>query len=448
MVARKVVEKLLAAVGEEVLSAGLPANKQLDSVLVKAVHQGNMEGTKAIIEYMAALLDKGTIKTFDELKAILGRPNNRGLGPLHEACVWANVDMITYLLDLQVPIEGDKDENKKKHLFDICDVDAQGNTVIHLAGDRRLAGISTGTLEHVRLLLARENCPINVQNKAGDTALHIPHISVEFLDLLLENKADVTLRNNAGSSALAVQIAGGRSHVVEQLLRHMFTTLKLNLKDYEKELLESRAPKGYTVAHMLAEINSDLFSLLPSSLHSVPASETEETPLEIAISEKSLTVLHELMNTATAEDFQKIRDFRDSQGNSLLHHAANMNDILVINSLLDKAKMNVNTPNEEMDEFTDGGLPIHLAAQSGCLEALNLLIERKSDIDSQLNPSQDTPLHLAVRFNHYEAVKSLVDAGASRSINNRDGVSPMLEIRSLRGHDERIRQIILPSEIR
>lgn len=443
-VVRNVVEKLLAAVGEETLISGLPVNKQLDSILVKAVHQGNMEGAQAIIDFMVSLVHKGKING-NQLKSILNRPNNRGLTPLHEACVWAKTDMIRYLLDVSVPGEGAA--AKAISLFDLSGVDNEGNTVLHMAGDRRLAGISNSTLDHVTLLLSTPGSPVNVQNLAGNTALHIPHISVEFLDIMLEHGADITLKNNAGETPLAVQLKGGRSHVVERLLKHIIHTLKLDASAYEAELKLSKDSKGNTAAHMLAELNSDLFAILPEDLYNI-ANKDEELPINIAINEKSLQAISKLIKTADTAQLQLIRECRDSQGDSLLHHAANMNDVDTITALLDYAKMDVNTPNEEMDEFTDGGLPIHLAAHSGSVEAFDLLVKRGAAIESQQNPPQDTPLHLAVRFNQYEIVKILIELGASPDIQNREGTSPALEIRSFRGHDERIRKLLLPNEIR
>lgn len=440
---RTVVDKLLSAVGAKVLASGLPVNKQLDSVLVKAVHQGNMEGAQAIVEFMIALVQKGEINA-TQLKALLNQPNDRGLTPLHEACVWAKADIISYLLSSKAPAEDGKGEPIS--LFDLSGVDKEGNTVLHMAGDRRLAGITTSSLEHVELLLSSVDCPLNVTNKAGDSPLHIPHISVEFLDALLLKGADVTLRNNKEESVLSVQIKGGRSHVVERLLHHMTSTLKLDMAPYNTELLAGRDSHGNTVAHMLAEVNSELFATLPSELHAIPNG-AGESPLELAINEKALQVITPLLKTATEGQLEAVKDERDSQGDSLLHHAANMNDAEAITVLLDFAKMDVNTPNEEMDEFTDGGLPIHLAAHNGCMDVLNLLIERGAAVESQQNPAQDTPLHLAVRFNQYDAVQALMAAGASKDIKNREGVSPALEIRSFRGHDERIRKLLLPDEI-
>lgn len=440
---RTIVEKLLAAVGEASLATGLPVNKQLDSVLVKAVHQGNMEGAQAIVDFMLALVRKGTINAA-QLKALLNQPNDRGFTPFHEACVWAKADMISYLLACSAPSQGES--AVPVSLFDLSGVDKQGNTVLHMAGDRRLTGIATGSLDHVTLLVSRPECPINVQNQAGETALHIPHISVEFLDALLEHGADVTLKNNAGDSVLAVQIRGGRSHVVERLLRHMTSTLKMDLAPYKNDLLAGRDSGGNTAAHMLADVNSELFTLLPSELREI-ANGSDETPLDIAIGEKALQVLTPLLSTANAAQLEAIRNERDSQGDSLLHHAANMNDVEAILALIDTAKMDVNTANEEMDEFTDGGLPVHLAAHNGCIDALKLLIERGAAVESQQNPAQDTPLHLAVRYNQFDAVQALLNAGASKDIKNREGVSPALEIRSFRGHDERIRKLLLPDEI-
>lgn len=83
--------------------------------------------------------------------------------------------------------------------------------------------------------------------------------------------------------------------------------------------------------------------------------------------------------------------------------------------------------NDQLDEFSDGGQPIHDAALAGSVDALNALLDLGAQIDSQQNPLLQTPIHLACRFNHLEIVRRLVEKGADLSLCDVDGNSPMDE---------------------
>lgn len=433
----KTINTLLTAVGEEILANGLPVNKQQDSILVKAVHQGNVDGAKAIIEYMCSLAAKGQISSGETLKQLLNHKNNRGLSPLHEAFIWAKIDIIQYLLQC---------EYQSLKLFDTKETDLEGNTVLHMAGDRRLSGISSpSSLDHITTLLKSDDFAVNAQNKNGDTVLHIPHLSVEFVDLILQHGSDVTIRNNAGDLALTVQIRGGRSYVVDRILQHMVTS-KIDMDALQTDLLNAADSAGQNIAHLLASIDSDNFAMLPVTLSDRPTQEGL-LPIHVAIEEKAIKALTALVKTAQAQDvMENIRASRDAYGNSLLHQMVQQDYVDGVLALLDHAKCDVNTTNDDMDEFTDGGLPIHIAALSGAVNSLPILIKHGADINSQANPTKDTPLHLAVRFNKFESVQILLENGASTEIKNRDEQTAVEEIRSLRGLDDRLRKLLLPDQ--
>jgi len=127
---------------------------------------------------------------------------------------------------------------------------------------------------------------------------------------------------------------------------------------------------------------------------------------------------------------KKILTARDSDGNSLLHSAA-IYDLDAAASVFLELGFPLDTENTTMDDFSDGGLPIHLAAMHGSTKTLQLILTvgQKigvfySLINSQKNPAQDTPLHLACRFNQKECVRLLLQAGAHRSLKNTHELTP------------------------
>jgi ankyrin repeat protein len=432
--ARKTVETLIAKVEDTLVQNGLPCNKQGDSILIKAVHQGNLEGAQVIVEFVKRMVKEGRIGLERALE-LLNKRNQKGFGPVHEASIWAKIELLNYLVsDCKIG---------ESMVFDVNSTDALGNTALHLAGDRRQTGIPTNTTDHVSFLLDH-NIPVNAKNQAGETCIHIPHISREFLDLVLSRGGDVTIENANGETALIAQLRGGRAHNVESILAHIIEK-KIDMNQFKEKIIASRDQFGNTMAHLLAQIDSEISSISPPELFQVTNKDGEK-PIQVAIEEKSLHVLTTLVEFASEAEKEEIRRSRDSQGNSLLHQAVQMDYVAGVTALLDHVKFDINVPNTEMDQFSDGGLPIHLAAFSGSLKSLDLLLSRGASIDSQDNPTKDTPLHLAVRFNRFECAQALINAGASQALQNMEGLTAPDEVKSLRGIDENIRKLFSEEE--
>uniref|UniRef100_A0A6B2LSE7 Uncharacterized protein n=1 Tax=Arcella intermedia TaxID=1963864 RepID=A0A6B2LSE7_9EUKA len=84
-----------------------------------------------------------------------------------------------------------------------------------------------------------------------------------------------------------------------------------------------------------------------------------------------------------------------------------------------------NKTNDQMDLFSEGGTPIHLAAIKGSLRVLALLLAHPNiHINSQQNPTRSTPLHLACRWGHTQVVQMLLNHGADRQLQDTDHLTP------------------------
>lgn len=75
----------------------------------------------------------------------------------------------------------------------------------------------------------------------------------------------------------------------------------------------------------------------------------------------------------------------------------------------------------------NGNCPIHIAAQNGHTDIIQLLIEREADLDAK-NMKGNTALHMAVEYDYWDVSKMLMDAGASAEIQNDDGNSALVGI--------------------
>ena len=121
-------------------------------------------------------------------------------------------------------------------------------------------------------------------------------------------------------------------------------------------------------------------------------------------------------------------------GVTLMHYAASMNDIKMLEVLI-LAGGDVNVRDEEYED-----MPLHIAAWEGNLEIARVLIKEGSSINS-LNNSLSTPLHYAVFNGHLQLVKELIKSGANVNLSTKDGRTAY-QISIDKGHNE-ITKILL-----
>jgi ankyrin repeat protein len=141
-----------------------------------------------------------------------------------------------------------------------------------------------------------------------------------------------------------------------------------------------------TALHFAAQFNSPecLKCLLQAVAKSFDRKNSQNTPLQYGAKACSTTSFKLLIDSA-------------SQTGSSSHDM----------------KREVNLPN------LNKRIPLHLAALSGCVESIKLLVENKSDI-SVGDESENTPLHLAAISGSADSVKYLIENGADLLVENKD----------------------------
>lgn len=68
----------------------------------------------------------------------------------------------------------------------------------------------------------------------------------------------------------------------------------------------------------------------------------------------------------------------------------------------------------------NGNCPLHIAAQNGHLEYVELLIEKLADVNCQNNKG-NTPLHMALSYDYVDVANALINAGANQDLVNAAG---------------------------
>jgi len=94
-------------------------------------------------------------------------------------------------------------------------------------------------------------------------------------------------------------------------------------------------------------------------------------------------------------------------------------ELLIANGLDVNAKINSMAPSE-----IQGSTPLHLAAGSGKVEVVEVLIRNGVEVNVKASYYHYTPLHLAALNGHKAAAELLIDKGADVNVKS-TGVTPL-----------------------
>ena len=94
--------------------------------------------------------------------------------------------------------------------------------------------------------------------------------------------------------------------------------------------------------------------------------------------------------------------YQDENGFTLLHHAASHNQVAIMQYLLDSGR--------DMNQIDiDGNSPLHIAIKNGHTEAMKCLLDHKGIDTAIVNNDKDSPFHTAIRFGSPELVRAYMN---------------------------------------
>ena len=224
------------------------------------------------------------------------------------------------------------------------ELDVSGETALHVA-------IGKNNREAVALLLEQAGLDINALNAPGDTALHLAAYDGRdeiFRLLLAVSGQDNTLKNHLGCTALHVAAEMGHECIVRQLLE--VPTIDLNARD-----------------------------------------NNGSTALSLA-NDKTIRLRFLLMNQIDVNDDGVYRS-------SALHRAVEHKDVTSVSLFLGDPRLNPNV----YDDM--GWTPLCHAAYHGDLQMVDLLLSRA---DVEVNTPMCPPLFYAARESHLAVVERLI----------------------------------------
>ena len=123
-------------------------------------------------------------------------------------------------------------------------------------------------------------------------------------------------------------------------------------------------------------------------------------------------------------------DFENATNKTLLHFAAEKNDLDIVQLLLSQNVVDVDALDVHLIT------PLMLASRHGHLPVCDLLLSKGANINHQ-DKFKFTALIYAVSGNHFETVKYLIDKKANKMVKNLNGLTP-LEYALASGDRERI----------
>ncbi|XP_055370704.1 uncharacterized protein LOC129605150 [Condylostylus longicornis] len=143
-----------------------------------------------------------------------------------------------------------------------------------------------------------------------------------------------------------------------------------------------------------------------------------------------------ILNRIDSNFIESILNSYDENFGSLLHYAVYNSNMEAIEILLNNgARPNYQLLHYSKDlfkcslpDFVDyykGCMPLHLAAEIGNKDIIEILINKSSDVDG-LDWFQRTPLYYAIRAGKLDIVKYLVEEKTAKlEINDEDGITPL-----------------------
>nr|XP_061810334.1 ankyrin repeat and SAM domain-containing protein 6-like [Nerophis lumbriciformis] len=338
--------------------------------------------------------------------------------------------------------------------------DEEGNTGLQFAS-------ASGHENLVRFLL-RKGASVDSRNNYGWTPLmqaaRFGHLTVAHI--LLENGADINGRNRLGASVLTMAARGGHTHVVKLLLE---SDAFVDDFDHLAEAVSngnnnnSCSAVGFGASESCAGGGvrdfMDVTALMVASQHGHEAivrlllewgsdvSFTQKTtgwgPLMVAALSGKVAVAQQLVERGADPDRvnvlsktafelamqlkqREIKTYLDSittvrpqtddeRRRPDVFSALKLGNSQLVKEILEEDSNQVNSSNQE------GASPLMIAAVSGQLEVVQLMVEKKADIDKQDGVHGWTALMQATYHGNKDIVKYLLSQGADVNLRAKNG---------------------------
>lgn len=250
----------------------------------------------------------------------------------------------------------------------------------------------------LKILLTRCDASyVNRTNYHGKTYLHLAVKAqlIDIVDLLIERGADVNAKTYKNESVIQLAFQVNNEKIIHHLIQ---CNIDLNAQDV----------LGHTVLHYAVDsLNIAFVEILLSQGANVNLRNKEGmTPLDLVIMKYEFYLKRkaiELMNKITL-DTKTIgsASFKEE----LFVNALNKNKLIEIVRMLLENGSEINSCCKS-NEMT----PLHYAVKSGNRDMVVFLVENSANINA-IGAKDETPLNIAIAYEHEEIAKYLISKGA------------------------------------
>ncbi|KAL9119608.1 MAG: hypothetical protein Q9187_003841 [Circinaria calcarea] len=459
-----------------------------ETALIQASQQGDKSGVELLLNkgasvdspdrhgstplhYATAFGKCGVVEILLNRRAFPHTRNHYGQTPLHLAAESGQTEIATQLLEVPIQPEDDDDSKVPNLRADLDLADTDGQTPLHLA--------AKGSEDIVSLLLSRR-ADFRAKTNIGRTALHIAaahgqekiiekllrvgsrrgllddekktelHLLCQgfkevesikkVLKTLLEGKSDdkdyLESTDKEGETPLHAAYRSGNKALMEQLLEHKARPTPINkgkdkskdkvsvigqairdielqkksigTEDLENKEFEEKKPEGEGLENEEPEKHGDiemvqiLLKGCPEEIGGEKVEEREQAAewlvdkvkrtdkLYRAVSGESINeaMVKALLNLDVEFNVEK----KDEQGRTMLHHLVKKGKVELIKLLIETQDADT-----EAKTLANGLTPLLLATKYGHKDAMEALLNKGADIEATTESGQ-TALHMAVLF--------------------------------------------------
>ena len=274
------------------------------------------------------------------------------------------------------------------------------------------------------LLVAGAN--VNASHSFHDTALTlaIRDNKSEIVDILLAAGADANIPNKGGSYPLFIAINDKRFHIAEKLLAaganpnltkdgQSLLAIAFDILFKRPDGLYWKGDKNYDILYKLIDAGADV------NIRN-PAWDGKTLFLETILLSARIRMFTLDLATKVLEAGARVDDTLPN-GRTALHLLCrgSFESVSRILPLLLEKGADVNARDK------NGGTPLHVLAEQGSAMILERLLEKRPDVNAVLMKGGETPLFIACTYNHKHIVEPLLAAGANPNIPNKKGETPL-----------------------
>jgi len=316
--------------------------------------------------------------------------DRRNVTPLYQAADTGNIETVKFLLKNNV---------------------APDTKTTNFAEDTAFMTACKSKNLEIAAILLKHGADPNTRDKQGNTALHNAANTAQFetLKFLCENGADLSAVNDQGETPLMRALSGFKNQeCIAYLIKK--TGLDLDQKNAEgRTALHDLVLKGS--ADILDAVLTDYAD--SAKKPDLDARDREEkTPLMLAAQKRDCRMMETLLkhgaginatdNLGRTPLYFAMSEFSDSAVDFLIQQGANLRIL----------------PKGDTSSY------LHLAAENGNEKLVKKFTDAKLPVNRP-DAQGNTPLHLAVKYDNYDAAAHLLEKGADPKLKNNVGFTPI-----------------------